>query len=50
MEAGLTIGKVALETGVAATTLRYYEQVGLLPAPGPGRGSAPLRRLGADPA
>ncbi len=33
MEAGLTIGKVALETGVAATTLRYYEQVGLLPAP-----------------
>ena len=33
MAVGLTIGKVAAETGVAATTLRYYEQVGLLPAP-----------------
>ena len=33
MAAGLTIGKVADETGVAATTLRYYEQVGLVPAP-----------------
>lgn len=33
MAAGLTIGRVAAETGVAATTLRYYEQVGLLPAP-----------------
>ncbi|OBK40449.1 MerR family transcriptional regulator [Mycobacterium sp. 1245111.1] len=33
MAAGLTIGKVAAEAGVAATTLRYYEQVGLLPAP-----------------
>ena len=33
MAAGLTIGKVSAETGVAATTLRYYEQVGLLPAP-----------------
>jgi len=33
MAAGLTIGKVAEETGVAATTLRYYEQVGLVPAP-----------------
>jgi MerR family transcriptional regulator, redox-sensitive transcriptional activator SoxR len=31
--AGLTIGKVATQTGVAATTLRYYEQVGLVPAP-----------------
>jgi MerR family transcriptional regulator, redox-sensitive transcriptional activator SoxR len=31
--AGLTIGKVAAQTGVAATTLRYYEQVGLVPAP-----------------
>jgi len=33
MAAGRTIGKVAEETGVAATTLRYYEQVGLVPAP-----------------
>lgn len=29
----LTIGEVAREAGVAATTLRYYEQIGLLPAP-----------------
>ncbi|KUI40304.1 MerR family transcriptional regulator [Mycobacterium sp. GA-2829] len=30
--ADLTIGEVARRTGVAATTLRYYEQVGLLSA------------------
>ncbi|OBJ70664.1 MerR family transcriptional regulator [Mycobacterium sp. 1274756.6] len=29
----LTIGEVARRTGVAATTLRYYEKSGLLPAP-----------------
>jgi DNA-binding transcriptional MerR regulator len=33
MATGLTIGKVADETGVAATTLRYYEQIGLVPVP-----------------
>lgn len=33
MAAALTIGTVARATGVAATTLRYYEQIGLLPAP-----------------
>lgn len=29
----LTIGEVAREAGVAPTTLRYYEQIGLIPAP-----------------
>lgn len=30
----LTIGEVARRAGVAPTTLRYYEQIGLLAAPG----------------
>lgn len=30
---GLTIGDLARRTGVAPTALRYYEKVGLLPAP-----------------
>ena len=29
----LTIGEVAREAGLAPTTLRYYEQIGLVPAP-----------------
>ncbi|HEY0276002.1 MAG TPA: helix-turn-helix domain-containing protein [Paenirhodobacter sp.] len=29
----LTIGKLAQETGVKVPTIRYYEQIGLLPAP-----------------
>jgi MerR family transcriptional regulator, redox-sensitive transcriptional activator SoxR len=29
----LTIGEVARQAGIAATTLRYYEQIGLVPAP-----------------
>jgi DNA-binding transcriptional MerR regulator len=33
MAAGLTIGEVARQAGIAATTLRYYEQIGLVPAP-----------------
>lgn len=33
MTAALTIGALAREAGVAATTLRYYEQIGLLPPP-----------------
>jgi MerR family redox-sensitive transcriptional activator SoxR len=31
--AALTIGDVARRADVAATTLRYYEQIGLIPAP-----------------
>ncbi|OBF47874.1 MerR family transcriptional regulator [Mycobacterium sp. 852002-50816_SCH5313054-b] len=33
MAARLTIGEVARHAGVAATTLRYYEQIGLVSAP-----------------
>ncbi|HWF27245.1 MAG TPA: MerR family transcriptional regulator [Mycobacterium sp.] len=33
MAGRLTIGEVAAEAGVAATTLRYYERIGLVPAP-----------------
>ncbi|OBF54698.1 MerR family transcriptional regulator [Mycobacterium sp. E3251] len=34
MSPRLTIGEVARQAGVAATTLRYYEQIGLVPPPG----------------
>lgn len=30
---GLSIGEVAQRTGVPSTALRWYEQIGLLPAP-----------------
>jgi DNA-binding transcriptional MerR regulator len=33
MAARLTIGQVAKSSGVAAKTIRYYEQIGVLPAP-----------------
>jgi DNA-binding transcriptional MerR regulator len=33
MTTALTIGDVTRRTGVAQTTLRYYEKVGLIPAP-----------------
>jgi DNA-binding transcriptional MerR regulator len=39
MTASLTIGEVARRTGIAATTLRYYEQIGLL---------APAARVGGQ--
>ena len=31
--AGLTIGQVSQRTGISAKTIRYYEEVGLLPRP-----------------
>ena len=34
-----TIGKVATQTGVKVPTIRYYEQIGLLPEPGRSRGN-----------
>jgi len=32
-EPGLTIGALAVRTGTTAETIRYYERIGLLPAP-----------------
>jgi DNA-binding transcriptional MerR regulator len=34
MASRLTIGQVAKTSGVATRTIRYYEQIGVLPAPG----------------
>ena len=34
MAASLTIGQVAKASGVAAKTIRYYEEIGVLPAAG----------------
>lgn len=42
----LTIGQLARAAGVAARTIRYYEQVGVLPAPR--RTPAGYRAYGAD--
>lgn len=33
MASGVTIGQLARRAGVAPTTLRYYEKIGLLPGP-----------------
>lgn len=51
MSEKLTIGKLALATGAKVETIRYYEQIGLLPAPARSAGnyrtyeSEHLRRL-----
>lgn len=48
---GVTIGAAARESGVKVPTIRYYEQIGLLPAPSRSEGNrrhydpADLRRL-----
>ena len=46
----LTIGKLAAETGVKVPTVRYYEQIGLLPPPERSSGNqrlyGPLARQG----
>ncbi|HEY3259423.1 MAG TPA: heavy metal-responsive transcriptional regulator [Pseudonocardiaceae bacterium] len=44
--AGLRIGELADEVGVTADTVRYYERVGLLPAPA--RTSAGYRAFGPE--
>ena len=33
MQQGITIGTVSQQTGVKVPTIRYYEQIGLLPSP-----------------
>lgn len=33
MAHAITIGQAAKSTGMAATTIRFYEEVGVLPAP-----------------
>jgi DNA-binding transcriptional MerR regulator len=45
-EAEFTIGHLARQTGVKIPTIRYYEQVGLLPVPNRSRGNQ--RRYGAS--
>jgi len=43
---GLTISDVAAATGFTASTIRYYERIGLLPPPG--RSASGYRLYGAD--
>jgi MerR family mercuric resistance operon transcriptional regulator len=43
---GMTIGRLAEETGVHFETIRYYQRLGLLPTPNRPRGS--VRRYSSD--
>ena len=42
LEAEITIGQLSRETGCKVPTIRYYEQIGLLPAPGRSAGNTRL--------
>lgn len=42
MATEFTIGRLAKETGCKITTIRYYERIGLLPAPGRSAGNTRL--------
>ncbi|HEU4785548.1 MAG TPA: MerR family DNA-binding transcriptional regulator [Ktedonobacterales bacterium] len=44
-EATLTIGQIARRTGVSAKTIRFYEEIGLLPEPSRGPNSYRRYRL-----
>ena len=44
--AGMTIGRLAEETGVHFETIRYYQRLGLMPTPPRPRGS--VRRYSSD--
>ena len=47
-DAGMTIGRLAEETGVHFETIRYYQRLGLMATPSRPRGS--VRRYGSDAA
>ena len=48
MTHALTIGQLAKATGVASKTIRYYEQIGVLPPPS--RSAAKYRQYDASSA
>jgi DNA-binding transcriptional MerR regulator len=48
MTATLTIGELALQADVAATTLRYYERIGLIQSPARVGGQRPASRALAE--
>jgi hypothetical protein len=48
MESRQSIGDLAKATGTKVVTIRYYEQIGLLPVPSRTATTAPLRRSMCD--